>query len=57
MRRPHWRPRGGAFKFASVIGRILSELAITGRTPGDLGPFDLERPILKEPTPRKSYMV
>jgi len=40
-----------------VIGRILSELAITGRTPGDLGPFDLERPILKEPTPRKSYMV
>jgi sarcosine oxidase len=48
---------GHAFKFASVIGRILSELAITGRTPSDIGPFDFERPILKESNPPRSYMV
>lgn len=48
---------GHAFKFASVIGRILSELAIHGRTPSDIGPFGIERPILRETNPQKSYMV
>jgi sarcosine oxidase len=47
---------GHAFKFASVIGRTLSELAIDGRTPVDLAPFTLDRPILKMKHPPKHYM-
>lgn len=48
---------GHAFKFASLIGRILSELAIEGNTPSDISPFTIERPILRESNPQKSYMV
>jgi len=48
---------GHAFKFASVIGRILSELSLDGRTPSDLSAFGIERPILKMKDPPKSYMV
>ncbi|MGH7632044.1 MAG: N-methyl-L-tryptophan oxidase [Gemmatimonadales bacterium] len=48
---------GHAFKFASLIGKTLSELALDGRTDTDLGPFSIERPILKEKNPARSYMV
>ena len=48
---------GHAFKFASQIGRLLSELALDGGTKVDLAPFSLERPILKMKDPPKSYMV
>jgi sarcosine oxidase len=48
---------GHAFKFASVIGRILSELAYGGITPSDLTPFSIDRPILTEKDPARSYMV
>jgi sarcosine oxidase len=48
---------GHAFKFASVIGRILGELASSGETPSDISAFSLERPILKQQNPRKSYLV
>jgi len=48
---------GHAFKFASVIGRILSELSLHGATPSDLEPFSLSRPILNEKNPVRSYMV
>ena len=48
---------GHAFKFASLIGRTLAELAIDGRAEADVAPFTIERPILKEKAPRKSYMV
>ena len=48
---------GHAFKFASVIGRILSELALDRSTPSDLEPFTLGRPILRELNPVKNYMV
>jgi sarcosine oxidase len=47
---------GHAFKFASVIGQILSELAMDERTPSDLRPFSIERPILKMANPPKNYM-
>jgi sarcosine oxidase len=47
---------GHAFKFASVIGRILSELAIDGATPSDISPFAITRPILKMKNPPKNYM-
>jgi sarcosine oxidase len=48
---------GHAFKFASVIGRILGELAVAGATLSDIGPFSLTRPILREQHPTRSYMV
>jgi sarcosine oxidase len=47
---------GHAFKFASVIGRILSELAIDGSTPSDISPFAITRPILRMKNPPKNYM-
>lgn len=47
---------GHAFKFASVIGRILSELAMDGSTPSDIAPFTITRPILQMKNPPKSYM-
>jgi sarcosine oxidase len=48
---------GHAFKFASVIGRILSELAMDGLTPADIAPFTLDRPILGMADPPRTYMV
>jgi sarcosine oxidase len=48
---------GHAFKFASLIGKTLGELAATGRTDVDLTPFSIERPILRETNPARSYMV
>ena len=47
---------GHAFKFASLIGRILSELAIDGSTPSDIAAFSLTRPILHMKNPPKNYM-
>jgi sarcosine oxidase len=40
---------GHAFKFASLIGRILSELAIEGRSSYDLSAFSLSRPAITNP--------
>jgi sarcosine oxidase len=48
---------GHAFKFASVIGRILSELALDGGTRSDIDAFALARSILQMEAPPKSYMV
>lgn len=48
---------GHAFKFASVIGRILSELALSGTSASDLDAFSITRPILRETNPARSYMV
>jgi sarcosine oxidase len=48
---------GHAFKFASLVGRTLAELAIDGRTDVNLQPFSIDRPILKEKNPARSYMV
>lgn len=48
---------GHAFKFASVIGRILSELALSGRTQSAIEGFALDRDILRMQSPPKTYMV
>ena len=50
---------GHGFKFASVLGRILAELALDGATPsvGELGSFHVDRPILLEEAPATSWMV
>ncbi|HVS13922.1 MAG TPA: N-methyl-L-tryptophan oxidase [Thermoanaerobaculia bacterium] len=48
---------GHAYKFASVIGRVLARLAL-GQEPGfDLEPFRIDRPILLEKDPPKQFMV
>ncbi len=50
---------GHAFKFASVIGRILSDFARTGAAQdvSDLGSFKITRRILQMANPPKTYMV
>lgn len=48
---------GHAFKFASVIGKTLSELALDGATPANLEPFRFNRPLLTLENPPKSFMV
>jgi sarcosine oxidase len=47
------------FKFASVLGRVLVELALDGSSPsdGELGAFRIDRPILLQDTPATSWMV
>ncbi|XP_022096174.1 uncharacterized protein LOC110982213 [Acanthaster planci] len=41
---------GHAYKFASVLGRVLSELAIDGRTKYDIAAFNLGRAALTDPS-------
>jgi len=48
---------GHGFKFASVIGRILSDLALAGTTSSDIGAFKIDRPILQLEDPPKTYML
>lgn len=48
---------GHAFKFASLIGKTLGELARRGQTEVDISPFAIDRPILKQKNPPRSYMV
>jgi sarcosine oxidase len=47
------------FKYASVIGRILAELALDGVTPSaaEIADFRIDRPILLEAKPATSFMV
>ena len=48
---------GHGFKFASLIGKILSELAIDGTTVHDIAPFRIDRPILTKESPTQGFMV
>jgi sarcosine oxidase len=48
---------GHAFKFASVIGRVLAELIADGATPSDISAFTFARPILSLADPPRTYMV
>jgi sarcosine oxidase len=48
---------GHGFKFASVIGRILSDLALEGATASDLSAFKIDRAILQMNAPPKTYML
>ncbi|XP_060608423.1 monomeric sarcosine oxidase-like [Ruditapes philippinarum] len=40
---------GHAYKFAGLLGKILSEIAIDGKTQYDISPFTLDREALKDP--------
>jgi sarcosine oxidase len=46
-----------AFKFTSLIGKILSELAVDGASHSDLSPFKFDRPLLQRENPPKNFMV
>jgi len=50
---------GHGFKFASVLGRILVELALDEDAPsdGELGAFRIDRPILLEREPATSWLI
>jgi len=43
------------FKFASIIGRILSELAVDGATSYNIAPFAVDRPILTMANPPRVF--
>ncbi len=48
---------GHAFKFASLIGQILSQLALEGEAAYPLDTFQLDRPALTDPNFPASFMV
>lgn len=48
---------GHAFKFASLLGSVLADLAIDGETRHDISGLEADRAILKEVNPSRSYMV
>jgi sarcosine oxidase len=48
---------GHAFKFASVLGKILAELLVQGKSESDLSLFSASRAILRQENPRRTYMV
>ena len=48
---------GHAFKFASLFGRILSQLAVDGASTSDISGFRYDRPILGLDDPPRNYMV
>jgi sarcosine oxidase len=48
---------GHAFKFASLLGRVLTDLALDGATGYDISALAADRPILRERNPARAYMV
>ena len=50
---------GHGFKFASVVGRILSELAIDGATPSavEIEAFRVDRPLLFQEHPKTNFRI
>ena len=50
---------GHGFKYASVLGRILVERALDRASPsdGELGAFAIDRPVLLEDSPARSWMI
>ena len=48
---------GHAFKFASLIGKVLAEIVSDQPINADLTPFRFDRPILLEQNPQKHFLV
>ena len=48
---------GHAFKFASLLGRILAELALDGRSTCPIDTFRIDRPALTDPSFPRSFHV
>ena len=45
------------FKFAAWFGRVLAELALSGRRSADLVPFAIDRSGLRRPIDRQAWLV
>jgi sarcosine oxidase len=48
---------GHAYKFASLLGKILSELAIDGHTDYPIAPFTLQRPAITDPNYAPAFHI
>lgn len=48
---------GHGYKFASLIGSVLADLALDGRTERNIEPFRIDRAILQLQNPPANYMV
>jgi sarcosine oxidase len=48
---------GHAYKFAGLIGHILADLAVDGRTEHDISPFAVDRPILRMANPPRQSLL
>jgi sarcosine oxidase len=48
---------GHAYKFASLLGKILSELAIDGYTDYPIDAFTLQRPAITDPTYQAAFHI
>jgi sarcosine oxidase len=48
---------GHAYKFAGIIGRIVSDLALTGSTAYDIQSFAIDRPILQMADPPRHFRL
>ena len=48
---------GHGFKFASLVGRILADMACDGDTALNIQPFRIDRPILQQENPPRNYMI
>ena len=45
------------FKFASLLGSIMVDLVVEGRTPHDISSFRIDRPALTEPDAAPSFLI
>jgi sarcosine oxidase len=45
------------FKFASLIGRVLADLAVDGATGIDVEPYRIDRPLLSMDDPPTNWLV
>jgi sarcosine oxidase len=48
---------GHAYKFAALLGKILSQLAIDGRTEYPVEPFSIRRPAITDPSYEASFHI
>ena len=48
---------GHAYKFASLLGKILSQLAIDNRTDYPIAPFSLNRPAITDPNYKAVFHI
>jgi sarcosine oxidase len=48
---------GHAFKFASLIGKLLGELVMDGAASADISPFKIDRSILRQKNPPRQFLV
>lgn len=44
-------------RFASLLGKIMSEMAVYGRTQYDISEFNLDRPALTDPSFRPVFYM